>query len=386
MALDFQQIRDQVKKLGERAPGREKHLLNLRQQAKELLAEHATRQEPLRHKVARAASLNAHLRCAVPTADPLTASFPLPAMPDNATILAADGSQINPDRHAAMNYCLVNVGAVEMQLGSHQAPLTTVQSQLYYDESLYTPNGLLSDSEVALIRDRREREALAELAGGKSGPIITLTDGPVELWGDERNPAFPSQFQHYLNALGRLHKLGAITAGYVDKPRADLVVRLLEIASLPDDQLEQAGRQRHLLGVTDIDLFGGALGPGERSPLFAIQSRSSDKYQDELALHFFYLNVGRHENPWLVRVELPRWVVDDQALVQHLHAVLVHQCRIMGNEPYPYILHRAHETAVVTRIEKEQVEQMIALELRRRGVSVGRQSPKQFHKDAASQS
>jgi len=65
-----------------------------------------------------------------------------------------------------------------------------------------------------------------------------------------------------------------------------------------------------------------------------------------------------------------------------LHAVLVDQCQVMGNAPYPYILHRAHETALVSRDEKEQVEQMIQIELRNRGVTVGRKSPKQVHKDA----
>jgi hypothetical protein len=52
----------------------------------------------------------------------------------------------------------------------------------------------------------------------------------------------------------------------------------------------------------------------------------------------------------------------------------------MGSRPYPYLLHRAHETAVVTQEEKAQVTQMIALELRRRGVEVGEQSYKQSAK------
>jgi len=46
----------------------------------------------------------------------------------------------------------------------------------------------------------------------------------------------------------------------------------------------------------------------------------------------------------------------------------------MGNRPYPYILHRAHETAVVSMQEKEQITQMIVNELHRQGVEVGQVS------------
>ena len=49
---------------------------------------------------------------------------------------------------------------------------------------------------------------------------------------------------------------------------------------------------------------------------------------------------------------------------------------MMGSKPYPYLLHRAHETAVVRREEKDQVEQLLALELRRVREEVGDQSHK----------
>jgi hypothetical protein len=64
-------------------------------------------------------------------------------------------------------------------------------------------------------------------------------------------------------------------------------------------------------------------------------------------------------------------------MLDGLHAVLVSQCRTLGSRSYPYLLHRAHETAIVSLQEKEQVTQMIALELRRRGVQVGEMSQKQ---------
>jgi hypothetical protein len=55
----------------------------------------------------------------------------------------------------------------------------------------------------------------------------------------------------------------------------------------------------------------------------------------------------------------------------------------MGARPYPYLLHRSHEAAVVSLEEKEQVTEMISLELRKRGLPVGDPSNKQFAKDQA---
>jgi hypothetical protein len=114
-----------------------------------------------------------------------------------------------------------------------------------------------------------------------------------------------------------------------------------------------------------------------------MQSRSAQRYRDELKLHFFYLNVGRPGKPWLSRVEIPQWVAENRENLDSLHAVLYQQCRIMGSRPYPYLIHRAHEAAVVSLEEKDQITQMIVGELSRRGVGVGEISQKQSAKDLA---
>jgi hypothetical protein len=157
------------------------------------------------------------------------------------------------------------------------------------------------------------------------------------------------------------------------------VVRLLEIAMLP---VEEA-KNRPLEGVRDWDLFARLLEPGERSAVFEMQSRSARVYRrrrEDLALHFFYLNVGRPGHPWLARVDHLGWVVNDKNKLDVLHAILLHQCRILGTHPYPYLLHRAHETAIVSLDEKVQLEALIVHELSRRGIH-GEASQKQSNKD-----
>ena len=68
-------------------------------------------------------------------------------------------------------------------------------------------------------------------------------------------------------------------------------------------------------------------------------------------------------------------------MLNGLQAVLFSQTEILGNHPYPYVLHRAHEVALVTLPEKEQIEQMVIGEYRRQGIDPGDKSQKQSMKD-----
>jgi hypothetical protein len=54
---------------------------------------------------------------------------------------------------------------------------------------------------------------------------------------------------------------------------------------------------------------------------------------------------------------------------------------MMGSRPYPYLLHRAHETAVVKNEEKQQIEQLLTMELRKNNEDVDDGSYKQSAKD-----
>ena len=159
MAINFQQVREQVKTLGENAAGRASQLQELRQRALDLLNNHAGNLEGLRERVRQVAQKHdPNLRCAIPCAaelcrpEPLDGHYPLPDLPEEATVVAADGSQIFPDRQAQVNYCLINVGAIRVRLGSPSPPQITVSSKLIYDEQLYTLSGTLSET---LVMDGR---------------------------------------------------------------------------------------------------------------------------------------------------------------------------------------------------------------------------------------
>ncbi|MCA1899269.1 MAG: DNA double-strand break repair nuclease NurA [Chloroflexi bacterium] len=387
MPIDYQQIYVQIREIGAGAKERKKALEERRALARNLLAAFSSELDVLKSKVEAAKAVDPNIRCAVPLKEPLAARRQTAGSVSNATLIAADGSQINPDRHAAVQFGLVNVGAIAMRLDSGEAPLVSTETELLFGDDL-APNGVpMSEGMVALKRDLAERRKLDELSQGYSGRVVTFTDGPIELWGaqGEDSNAFYEFLERYKDTLSRLQSRGVITAGYVDKPSADLVARLLEIAYADAEQIKGIREFHPLRGVSDRWLFGERenplLPPGERSAVFKIQSSSEKNYKGALEVHFFYLNVGVEGRPWPVRVEIPRWVADDPAQLDLLHAALVNQCRMMGSRPYPYLLHRAHETAIVKVEEKRQIEQLLAMELRRRNEEVDEGSYKQSAKD-----
>jgi hypothetical protein len=382
MPVNFQQIYRRVREIAEGAHESKKILEERRIKARELLALYASDLDFLRRKVEIAKESDVNIRCAVPFTDSLASFCPPPASITDATVIAADGSQVNPDRHAAVQFCIINVGVIAMKLSSGQAPLVTVETELLYGDELMHNGSLIAEGMVAMRRDISERIKLDEVSRELEGPIVNLTDGTLELWGAKGDDpqAYANFVEQYLGVLSRLYERGVVTAGYVEKPSADLVMRLLELAIADDYEIKHLRDYHPLRGVSDRWLYGERdnplLPPGYRSAVFGLQSGSEKKYKGALALHFFYLNVGTEGHPWPVRVEIPKWVAEDPKRLNLLHGILLQQCKMMGSKPYPYLLHRAHETAVVRFEEKDQVGQLLALELRRINAEVGDNSNK----------
>jgi hypothetical protein len=386
VSLNYQQIQPQVREMGEKEEVRAKHLKKRQEKAEGILESRADDLERLRAKVERAAAENGGLRSAIPLTEPLTAHDPSPDVPPGVTVLAVDGSQINPDRDAPADYYLINIGGIVLDLEQPTAPETFVESRLRYGDQMYTKTGRVTNGFVSLQRDLFERKSVATWAeqiraeAPAEQELVTLTDGPLELWG-AGDPDMGREFDQYLESLQRLMRSRGIPAGYVDKPQADLVVRLLEIARLEENRLAQARDARVFRGVMDVDLFRSRLAPGERSAVFGIQSKTRDRYPEPLQLCFFYVNMGSQERPGLARVEVPAYLAEDRERLGLLHAVLVQQSRVFGEMGYPYLIHRAHEIAVVTREENDLLTSMIQQERRRHQLPAGNISRKKFLKD-----
>jgi len=378
MPLNYLSLQSQIKDYGESATVHQREFTRKLNACRDLFRQHVTDNINLQRLVEEAAARNKGLRCAVPGTESLDFHTHAPLPPPGRTIIAADGSQINPDPHGEVMFALVNTGLFTLKPGSSEAPKIETRSKLLFDEALQTPNGMVSEDLIALLRDVREREVLAEVTREIPAPVITLTDGPLELYHEPRmDKQFETQFNNYIKALDELSLNQVITAGYVDRPRADLVVRLLELL-VPQDEGQQA--QRAFAGIPDRALFESLLQPGERSAIFGVQSSSAQSYEGRKALHFFYLNCGSSDRPAMARVEIPRWVVEDGNSLNTLHATLVEQSRQAGASPYPYPLLRAHEVAVVKMDDREEIIRMLERELAERGFPPSSQSYKQINK------
>jgi hypothetical protein len=375
-----QQIEDMGRVLAERA-GRDRKALPA---ARELLHHFANRQEEL-CQVAESEP-GQQLHCASPGDEPLDALLPAPTMPEQVTLVAADGSQIYPDRHGLVFYYAINVGSIVFRHGSGQAPEVTTDPRLFYrDDQVYPSGEPVTGDLVGVQRNLAEMRALADrtLAEPADGPSrLALADGPLLMWLLRAD--LPKGWQEriladYLACLDRLRVGGAAVAGLVSRPHSAEVVTLLYLAQLPPEERQAVNSlaETGYRGLTDRALFG-SLEPGARSALFVRGTAANQDFRSRgHEVYFFYLNTGAD----LARVEVPVWVARRPELLNLAHAAIYDQCRF--NNGYPYVLTRADEQAVILGEEREALEAMIVRAMARHGLDWPELSRKAQQKQVA---
>jgi hypothetical protein len=375
MALELNKLSETVSALGENAAERLQELEERLPAARALLEAIHVTDDALRAKVR--AALKLRWAGAIPTDEAVNAAFPLPPHPARVNILAADGSQIYPDRHGVALYYLINVGSIVFRHGTGEAPQTRTAPEVFYEDAdLYEEDGgQIPVVKIDAERDLREMGELARLARAEapSAPTLALLDNGLLLYITLQSPnqkLSDEILRDYLRQLDAMRASGGVVAGVVDRPRAAGVARLLRLSALGPDEITEAnlrdlGPLRH---ITDGMLFM-FLQPGERSALFENASPANQDHYKPAGhtVYFFYLNAGRAGKDALLRVEVPEWVANDPAKLDLVHAALVEQCRV--TDGFPYVLMRAHELAVVTMNERREFEQMVIGALLRRGLS-----------------
>jgi len=100
MPIDYQQIYIKIKEIGQGARERSERKAAAQDAARDLLGVYASQLDVLRAKVETAKGADPNIRCALPVNESLVSSHPPPATLTQSTLIAADGSQINPDRHS----------------------------------------------------------------------------------------------------------------------------------------------------------------------------------------------------------------------------------------------------------------------------------------------
>ncbi len=388
MTLEFEKVAAQVARMGRALAARNASLDERSALAWERLALLGD-VEAVRERVTLARARDAGFRGAALLDEPGNRSYPLPPLPPRATILAADGSQVYPNPHAAALYYLVNVGVFVYYHGADALPEQITEPQLHYsDADLHNEHGqLITNAAVNARRSVQELAVLAREAWARAdcaGPLLAITDGPLLFWVEKDVPDYKQLEAEHLGWQVNLHDLhanrsahgeSASLLGYVDRPASTFLIGLLHLMSLDAAEVREPALKSNgdLEGLTDQALLFRLLKPGERSALLVQQSPRNKDYHDKDAKYeiaCFYLNVSSGPPYHLARVELPLWVAGNPALVNAAHALVYDQCQLMWR--YPYTLTRADELAVVRNQERTHLNEMIEIELRSQAQEVSR--------------
>lgn len=325
--------------------------------------------------------------------EPVNVMRPFGQVPTQYALIAGDGSQIMPNRHAAVQYYFVQAATACIVYGvdpanksaallKAEADAKLKPNHLEFDiNKLYENDELISASVVSNRRDALEIEILAERckAFAEAGvQPIALADGslvPFSLL----NPAFMRDrvkarpiVERLTEALNTMRKAKALVAGYVDRPDSNGVVKAARLAGKPQSLISKQSLKQLEDGawpMFDRELYREVLPAAQRGALFDPGWMVNGK--DWLArpnhsVRACYVNfgTGTGDRAMIGRIEMPIWCAPQADVIA---AVLYRQANL-GNG-YPFILKAAHEEAVVTREDQQTLETLIQMELRERGIT-----------------
>ncbi len=326
------------------------------------------------------------------TAEPLGElgeRHPAPPPPAAVTVAAADGSAMPPDRHSPVRFYVLNTGWVRLRYGdapSFDYGVTTDVRYRYGDlyfggDSLHPVEGGLLSALMAVA----ELRALRQAVEGAPRPVVGLLDGTMILWTIQSEPdsvRLPV-LNMYLQELAWFAAERVPLGSYISSPGSFDVSNTLRVYLCPQPSREcrlchadEALRLcRELRDIRDAQLYRTELEPYERTCLFRSRSHILAHYGPH-EIHFCYVHTGEE----IARLEMPAWVAQDEAFLGMLHAVVADQCRRSGMQPpYPPALHEAHEQAVLSTADREQVHLLLEEILAEQGHLL-RWSAKSHHK------
>jgi NurA domain-containing protein len=312
-------------------------------------------------------------------------------------VVAADGSQILPDRHEHLSCFLVNTGLVDISYVDGTARLGSVPEVAWAPEDVYPlVGGFRQEADARVVGARRFaaecgaiRDAIAELTGQTT---IALVDGTLLLWWLEPEPSRLARlspddlktktFAAFNELMACAKTAGALVGGYNSSPRTTDVVSMLKVVMCTEDpvdcdrcpydsgakawhaQLEIAGASllpvpdkpcEEASPVSDASLYWSLLHAGQRSPRFRSHAHVCGAY--EAPIDFVYVHTGAE----IARLEFPAWLTPGQMTT--LCGAVLDQCeKGMG---YPVALSEAHEQAVVRAADRRAFLELA----RRQGVS-----------------
>lgn len=395
MTVEFEKLSAEIQNMGEAVLRRQQQATQLLLALRARLHEHATHWAWADECLKRVAPLvdEKFYRSARPLRqdEALDQGIDPPPPPARATLLAVDGSQRLPTRHDPFLYYLLNIGVIIYRHGETGAPETTTAPKLVYpsEDMGQDVSAEFTPSNVSIQRDLAEINQLAHTAWKyrSDTPVLAVLDQRLQYWpiGSGDQAASGRIVAEWIAAMDAIQHSGSWLVGYIERPETSALINLLYALDWGQPDFDPA-RLNQRPPVTDADVYRPLLQPGQRTPVFEVINPSGN-YQKFVeagqSIGFFYFRPPQADD--LARVDVPLWAARQPGVIEQIHALLHDQCRILGR--YPYILTRADEIAVVQTGDQEYLDNLIALELQRRGITgdiTGKQWGKEWTRAAKS--
>ena len=323
----------------------------------------------------------------------LLGAYPPSEPPADWVVAAVDGSHIDVDRHLPVACYLLNFGGCVLTYGSNPNAtlfsdpyLATAPEELYIsDPTNSTGEEMISGALLGLVRTVKELETLAKTVEEcpPGLPVLGLVDGSLVLWGLSGHAYRPYVSDAIINdgllpAMKRLEKLAetrpVALAAYVSFPRSTEAVNAVRCSLCPHDNAvctqscnNRRSTQQPCDGANeflDRDIFQRLLEAGWRSPVYKTNSSvSRESYDEAHKVYFFYVNAGEE----IGRVEVPKWVANNEALLSLTHSLVWDQCQ--RGQGYPVAISESHEQAVVSAGDRRVFRRLLTDSLERQGLS-----------------
>lgn len=322
--------------------------------------------------------------------EPLDTCVDLFAPPTQHTVFATDGSQIAPSHHEIAYCYLINVGRVMLHYGQSLHPLLDSLPEVFYKpEDLYVSKqwGIRTEEWMGYRRMVSEAQMLAEMAcrwvrppgAHYDTPNLAMVDGSLIYWFLEGMPtdARDRLLPPMLAAWETLQQERVPMMGYLSASRSGEANNFLRLQACPYDTPNCGSHCQNVRDrlpcqiidpLRDSTLGETLLQPGQRGPLWMSSARILELYPESLRTCFCYVHVGTE----VARVEVPRWVAEDETLLNQSLSILLGQ--VYKGYGYPVALAESHNQAVVRGGDRARFfslleQQMIRVGLQNVGTS-----------------
>ncbi|MGF1603550.1 MAG: DNA double-strand break repair nuclease NurA [Thermosynechococcaceae cyanobacterium] len=272
------------------------------------------------------------------------------------TTFAVDGSQVFPSKEVSPPVALVQVGWFQnahSSAGNYQKDIRlTVMTPT---ELQIQRNGRPLDRQVSMRRFQMEVERIIEFMENHPScdDCLVFFDGSLVVTFAEAFDLECRAFyaQQMVNLLRASEQYRVPVVGYIDTSQACDVLQMLQcLEVLPETTL-----------LNDAQLLGVGMSWGDRTPVFSC-ARPGDawgqgilgQYEEQRdAIAFLYMKANGNMP---VRLEFPRWIVDDGKFANMLDYI---RGEIIIGGGYPYVIETADQVAVLQADDRRLFYQLL---------------------------